>query len=133
MTRRALAGRCCTVALLAAALVCACGAAGAQVGRVYCNVTEVKATQLSNAVRIDLRCDGQLNAEIDLLDYVEVDAREGRVTAAKPVRRVVRPQWRQPRDLTAVPRRRRVRHVVAGHLQADLTRRQRRPPDVERR
>jgi len=89
MTRRALAGRCCTVALLAAALVCACGAAGAQVGRVYCNVTEVKATQLSNAVRIDLRCDGQLNAEIDLLDYVEVDAREGRVTAAKPVRRVV--------------------------------------------
>ncbi|HQK92507.1 MAG TPA: hypothetical protein PLD23_03330 [Armatimonadota bacterium] len=75
--------------LLALAMAGAAVPALAQVGRVYCNVTEVKATQLSNAVRIDLRCDGQLEVAADLTDYVEVDPRQGGVTAAKPVRNIV--------------------------------------------
>lgn len=76
-------------ALLAMAVAGASVPALGQVGRVYCNVTEVKATQLSNAVRIDLRCDGQLDVAANLTDYVEVDPRQGGVTAAKPVRRIV--------------------------------------------
>lgn len=89
MMPRTLARRCCVVASLAAAVAGASAPARAQVGRVYCNVTEVTATQLSNAVRIDLRCDGQLTVAADLTDYVEVDPRQGGVTAAKPVRKIV--------------------------------------------
>jgi len=62
---------------------------GAQVGREYCNVTDVDVKQLSNAVRVSIRCDGSVEPFVPLWQYVAFDSKTDGITGVTPSRQIL--------------------------------------------